>query len=61
MDALELLKEDHQKVKELFEEAEGTEDQTAKQQIFERLERNWKPTPRSKKLFFTQLWRITKS
>lgn len=37
MDALELLKEDHQKVKELFEEAEGTEDEKAKQQIFEKI------------------------
>jgi hypothetical protein len=26
MDALELLKEDHQKVKELFEQAEATEE-----------------------------------
>jgi hemerythrin superfamily protein len=34
MDALELLKEDHQKVKELFEEAEGTEDQKEKTKIF---------------------------
>src|SRR5687767_11888649 len=34
MDALELLKEDHQKVKELFEEADGTEDEKAKQQVF---------------------------
>jgi len=34
MDALELLKEDHQKVKELFEEAEGTEDQREKNRIF---------------------------
>jgi hemerythrin superfamily protein len=35
MDALELLKEDHQKVKELFEEAEGTEDQKEKENIFD--------------------------
>lgn len=34
MDALELLKEDHQKVKELFDEAEGTEDQKEKDRIF---------------------------
>jgi hemerythrin superfamily protein len=34
MDALELLKEDHQKVKELFETAEGTEDQKEKNRIF---------------------------
>jgi|SRR4030095_2874347 Hemerythrin HHE cation binding domain len=35
MDALELLKEDHLKVKELFEEAEGTEDEKEKKEIFE--------------------------
>jgi hemerythrin superfamily protein len=35
MDVLELLKEDHQKVKELFEQAEGNEDQKEKENIFE--------------------------
>ena len=34
MDALELLHEDHEKVKELFEQAEGTEDQKKKEKIF---------------------------
>ena len=34
MDALELLQEDHEKVKELFEEAEGTEDEKEKRKIF---------------------------
>ena len=38
MDALELLKEDHQKVKELFEEAEGTEDQREKNRIFSEIQ-----------------------
>ena len=38
MDALELLKEDHQKVKELFEEAEGTEDQKEKTRIFSEIQ-----------------------
>jgi hemerythrin superfamily protein len=37
MDALELLKEDHQKVKELFEEAEGTEDEKEKRRIFDEI------------------------
>lgn len=37
MDALELLHEDHKKVKELFEEAEGTEDQKEKEKIFEEI------------------------
>jgi hemerythrin superfamily protein len=35
MDALELLHEDHAKVKELFEEAEGAEDQKEKERIFD--------------------------
>jgi hemerythrin superfamily protein len=37
MDALELLHEDHAKVKELFEEAEGTENQKEKERIFEEI------------------------
>jgi hemerythrin superfamily protein len=37
MDALELLHEDHEKVKELFEEIEETEDQREKQTIFEEI------------------------
>jgi hemerythrin superfamily protein len=35
MDALELLKKDHETVKELFEEAEGTEDKKVKEELFE--------------------------
>ncbi|HET7394131.1 MAG TPA: hemerythrin domain-containing protein [Candidatus Binatia bacterium] len=38
MDALELLKEDHQKVKELFEQTEGTEDQKEKTKIFSEIQ-----------------------
>jgi hemerythrin superfamily protein len=38
MDALELLKEDHQKVKELFEEAEGTEDEKEKRKLFDEIQ-----------------------
>jgi hemerythrin superfamily protein len=37
MDALELLHQDHAKVKELFEEAEGTENQKEKERIFEEI------------------------
>lgn len=37
MDALELLKEDHEKVKELFEEAEATEDEKEKRTIFDQI------------------------
>jgi hemerythrin superfamily protein len=37
MHALELLKEDHEKVKELFEEAEGTEDLNEKRKIFDQI------------------------
>jgi hemerythrin superfamily protein len=39
MDALELLKEDHQKVKELFEEVEETEDEKEKTKIFSEIQR----------------------
>lgn len=38
MDALELLHEDHEKVKELFEAAEGTEEQKEKEKIFEQIQ-----------------------
>ena len=38
MDALELLKQDHQKVKELFEQAEETEDQKEKTKIFSEIQ-----------------------
>lgn len=37
MDALELLHEDHAQVKELFEQAEGTENQKEKKRIFEEI------------------------
>src|SRR4030095_10549649 len=39
MDALKLLKEDHLKVKKLFEQAEGTEDEKKKTQIFGEIKR----------------------
>ena len=38
MDALELLKEDHAKVKELFEQAESTDDQKQKRIIFDQIQ-----------------------
>lgn len=38
MDALELLKEDHEKVKALFEEAEGSEDPTERNRIFSEIQ-----------------------
>jgi hemerythrin superfamily protein len=38
MDALELLKQDHEKVKELFEEAEESEDQKEKNRIFSEIQ-----------------------
>jgi hemerythrin superfamily protein len=37
MHALELLKEDHEKLKELFEEAEGTDDSKEKKKIFDQI------------------------
>jgi hemerythrin superfamily protein len=39
MDALELLKQDHQKVKELFEQAEGTEEPKKKKEIFKQIKK----------------------
>ena len=38
MNALELLKEDHRTVKELFEQAEGSEDEKGKRIIFEEIQ-----------------------
>ena len=38
MDALELLKEDHRKVKDLFEEAEGTEDEKEQRKLFDEIQ-----------------------
>ena len=37
MNALDLLKADHQKVSQLFEQAEGTENEKKKQQLFEQI------------------------
>ena len=39
MDALELLKQDHQTVKELFEQAEGMEDGKEQRQIFTQIKK----------------------
>lgn len=39
MDALDLLKHDHQKVKELFEQAEGAEEQKEKKEIFKEIKK----------------------
>ena len=39
MDALELLKQDHEKVKELFEEVEGTEEPEQKKEIFKQIKK----------------------
>jgi hemerythrin superfamily protein len=38
MNALELLKEDHHKVKELFQQAESTEDRKEKRRIFDEIQ-----------------------
>jgi hemerythrin superfamily protein len=37
MNALDLLQQDHEKVKELFEKAEGADDQKEKERIFEQI------------------------
>jgi hypothetical protein len=59
MDALELLKEDHQKVKELFEEAEATENEKDKRKIFDQISAELELTLGSRKRFFIPLWRST--
>ena len=38
MNALELLKTDHQKVKELFKKAEGNKNQKQQKQLFEQIQ-----------------------
>lgn len=38
MDALELLKEDHQKVKRLFKQIEGTDDPAKRQELFDQID-----------------------
>jgi hemerythrin superfamily protein len=52
MNALELLKEDHQKVKELFERAEATEDQKEKNKIFEEISRELETHTRIEETIF---------
>jgi hypothetical protein len=42
MDALELLKQDHQKVKELFEQAEAMEEGKEQKQIFGQIKKELK-------------------
>jgi hemerythrin superfamily protein len=39
MNALELLKQDHEEVKELFEQAEGTEDSKEQRNIFKQIKK----------------------
>ena len=39
MNALELLQQDHHTVKELFEQAEGTEDEKQKKEIFKQIKK----------------------
>jgi hypothetical protein len=38
MDALELLKQDHQRVKELFQQADGAQDSNERKQLFNQIE-----------------------
>ena len=52
MDALELLKEDHQKVKELFEEAEGAEDEKEKSRIFSEIQTELETHARIEEIVF---------
>ena len=52
MDALELLKKDHDTVKELFEKAEGNNNEKQQKRLFEQIKRSWKLTRTSRRRFF---------
>jgi hemerythrin superfamily protein len=52
MDALELLKEDHEKVKELFEQAEKTEDEKEKKQLFKEIKKELETHTRIEETIF---------
>ena len=55
MNALEVLKQDHQKVKGLFKEATGSLDRkNSEKNSSIKLIRNWRFTRTSKRLSFTQ-------
>ena len=60
MDALELLKQDHQKVKELFEKAEEA-DGKEQEKIFDQLKPNSIPMHGSKRRFSIRRCRSMKS
>src|SRR5438445_12873425 len=52
MDALELLKQDHQKVKELLEEAEATEGGKEQREIFKQMKKELKTHARIEETVF---------
>src|SRR5688500_15916963 len=54
MDALELLKADHKKVKELFEQAEGLEDGKEQREIFKQIKKELETHTRIEESVFYQ-------
>lgn len=60
MDALELLKQDHQKVKELFEEAEEAKDKE-KQEIFNQIKKELETHTRIEESVSILPWKSTKN
>jgi hypothetical protein len=54
MNALELLKTDHQKVKDLFKKAEGANAARQKQLFRANQRKSWKPIRISRRWFFIQ-------
>ena len=61
MDALDLLKKDHQKVKELFKRGQQTEDKQQQKQIFKEIKSELKPTRASRRRFSILQWKSTKN
>jgi hemerythrin superfamily protein len=52
MDALELLKQDHQKVKELFEQAEANDEAKEKRKIFQQIKKELETHARIEETIF---------
>ena len=59
MNALELLKQDHEEVKELFEQAEGTEAVKNKGIFLTKSRKHWRLMRELKKVSFIRPWKST--
>jgi hypothetical protein len=61
MDALELLKQDHQNVKELFKQGQETDDKKRQRQIFKEIKSELETMPASRRQSSIQQWKSTKN